>query len=205
MAFFCAASGSVAGNSVGGLNDGTANDAGHRGSEKYESLTLIALNHDGQWLCWIRRARQQNLSASEFSSNIRFCWAMRSTQQNWTTLHRPAVAVAGKARSALGLSDLPIEKGIVEAGSCSIRRIAAVIDRIETRPVRCRQAHGARLAAGVELAAGRVNVPSALQAARIAFTSPWAVGSFVAVTELAPSPTILPSRTTTAPKGPPLP
>src|SRR3974377_500735 len=48
------------------------------------------------------------------------------------------------------------------------------------------------------------NVLSALQAARIAQTSPWAVGSLVAVTMLAPSATIRPSRAMTAPKGPPL-
>src|SRR5579863_2289692 len=48
-----------------------------------------------------------------------------------------------------------------------------------------------------------VRVPSASAAARIATTSPCAVGSLVAVTELAPSPTITPSRTITAPNGPP--
>src|SRR5580704_787272 len=46
-------------------------------------------------------------------------------------------------------------------------------------------------------------VPRDLAAARMALTSPCAVGSFVVVTELAPSPTILPSRTTTAANGPP--
>src|SRR5580698_4801744 len=39
----------------------------------------------------------------------------------------------------------------------------------------------------------------------MAFTSACAVGSLVAVTEFAPSPTILPSRTITAANGPPLP
>src|SRR5580704_17219350 len=48
-------------------------------------------------------------------------------------------------------------------------------------------------------------VPRDLAAARMALTSPCAVGSFVVVTALAPSPTILPSRTTTAPNGPPAP
>src|ERR1700758_2332895 len=43
-----------------------------------------------------------------------------------------------------------------------------------------------------------------MHAARIALTSPCAVGSFVAVTEFAPSPTMRPSRTMTAPNGPPL-
>src|ERR1700691_5126295 len=38
----------------------------------------------------------------------------------------------------------------------------------------------------------------------MALTSPCSVGSFVVVTELAPSPTILPSRTTTAANGPPV-
>src|SRR5512137_1939003 len=39
----------------------------------------------------------------------------------------------------------------------------------------------------------------------MATTSAWAVGSFVEVTWLNPSPTTRPSRTTTAPKGPPRP
>src|SRR5579875_669660 len=51
----------------------------------------------------------------------------------------------------------------------------------------------------------RAKAPRARAAARIAFTSACAVGSLVAVTELAPSPTISPWRTTTAPNGPPLP
>ncbi len=42
-----------------------------------------------------------------------------------------------------------------------------------------------------------------LQASRIATTSAWPVGSFVEVTWLLPRPTISPSLTTTAPKGPP--
>src|SRR6059058_1496973 len=48
------------------------------------------------------------------------------------------------------------------------------------------------------------NVPSVRHAARIAFTSACAVGSYVAVTEFAPSPTIRPSCTITAPNGPPV-
>src|ERR1035438_4728444 len=46
---------------------------------------------------------------------------------------------------------------------------------------------------------------SFLQALRMATTSACADGSLVAVTELAPSATTLPSLTTTAPKGPPRP
>src|ERR1700716_670428 len=47
--------------------------------------------------------------------------------------------------------------------------------------------------------------PSAVHALRIATISPCAVGSFVAVTLLAPVATISPSRTITAPNGPPRP
>src|SRR5688572_27878737 len=49
------------------------------------------------------------------------------------------------------------------------------------------------------------NVPSELQAPRIAVTSACAVGSFVDVTRFQPSAITLPSLTTMAPKGPPAP
>src|SRR5688500_13387924 len=49
------------------------------------------------------------------------------------------------------------------------------------------------------------NVPSALQALRIAVTSACAVGSFVDVTRFQPSAITLPSLTTMAPNGPPAP
>src|SRR5271168_3397616 len=48
-------------------------------------------------------------------------------------------------------------------------------------------------------------LPSAVHALRIATISPCAVGSFVAVTRLAPVATISPSSTMTAPNGPPRP
>src|SRR5436190_15234565 len=47
------------------------------------------------------------------------------------------------------------------------------------------------------------NEPRLLHASRIATTSACAVGSYVEVTRLTPSPTILPSRAITQPNGPP--
>ena len=66
-----------------------------------------------------------------------------------------AVAWPAEMRSACVLAELLVEKCVVEAGPRRVGGAAAVIDRIEPRPVSRRQAHGARLATGVELAPGQ--------------------------------------------------
>ncbi len=48
-------------------------------------------------------------------------------------------------------------------------------------------------------------VPNLAHASRMAVISPCAVGSFVPTTRFHPSPTMVPSLTITAPKGPPAP
>ena len=85
--------------------------------------------------------------------------------------------VAQKLRGwqrALGtfFAEFAIEKGVVEPGARGIGGAAAVIDGIEARPVGRREAHGARLATGVKLAAGKPEraEPGARSADSIYFT-----------------------------------
>ena len=63
--------------------------------------------------------------------------------------------VAGSDRSAGSLRNSVVEICIVESGVGCVCGSCAVEDRIEPRPVRCRQAHGAGLATGVKLASGQ--------------------------------------------------
>lgn len=57
----------------------------------------------------------------------------------------------------LGLvpAELGVEEGIVEAGAGGVGSRATEVDRFKTCPVGRGQAHGAGLAAGIELAAGK--------------------------------------------------
>jgi hypothetical protein len=54
----------------------------------------------------------------------------------------------------VGEFDLVVEEGVVEAGGCGVGSGVAVVDGAEARPVDGGEAHGAGLAAGVDLTAG---------------------------------------------------
>ena len=59
------------------------------------------------------------------------------------------LALAESLRSSV------VEKRVVETGAGRIGGAGSVVDGIEPRPIRGGEAHGARLATGVELAAGK--------------------------------------------------
>ena len=63
----------------------------------------------------------------------------------------------GGGELALGLvfAEFLIEENVIESSVCRIGGAGAVVDGIDPRPVGRRQAHGARLATGIELAAGQ--------------------------------------------------
>jgi hypothetical protein len=113
-----------------------------------------------------------------------------------TLLHRDRAAPGQQA-------EFPLEGTVIEPGRGGIIAGCGEVDVIQPCPVDGGEAQRARLATGVDLATARENVPSREQASRMATTSAWAVGSFVEVTRFQPRPTICPSRTMTAPNGPP--
>jgi len=68
-----------------------------------------------------------------------------------------------------------MEKRIVEAGAGRIGGARAIINGLDVRPVGGGQAHGAGRNWCYSSQPAKLNVPSARAAARMAFTSAWAV------------------------------
>lgn len=59
----------------------------------------------------------------------------------------------GERTLGAGFFHFAVKESIIETGAGRVSRGAAVVDGVETRPVRCGEAHGTGLATGVQLTA----------------------------------------------------